>query len=236
MIQDRHTETLCWLCLPTLGPWPLSAGGRPLPWSHVCRQCPSLQPCAGTLRWGTQPREWAGTAVTPVPAAAGSPAARTRRLVTALPGAGRAVLRASGCVFLTANVRGETQPCRSCQKICSPPRQALGTHWSLSCCQQTTFAAWTMVRLPGTGGMSVSGVHAWEQHPGKTGLCCGAGPRRAAALPACPQPRPGRHPMKLRTPPGPYAVDFHLAAFPPGKLAAEPVEHRPALPARCPQV
>lgn len=47
---------------------------------------------------------------------------------------------------------------------------------------------------------------------------------------------PGRHRAKLRVPPGPYTVDFHLAAVPPGKLAAEPVQHRPALPARCPQV
>lgn len=43
-------------------------------------------------------------------------------------------------------------------------------------------------------------------------------------------------PGQLRAPPGPYTVDFHLAAVPPGKLATEPVQHRPALPPRCPQV
>lgn len=35
---------------------------------------------------------------------------------------------------------------------------------------------------------------------------------------------------------GPYTVDFHLAMVPPDKLAAELVQHGPALPPCSPQV
>lgn len=82
-------------------------------------------------------------------------------------------------------------------------------------------------------GMSVPGeaaeVRVWEQHPSETGLCCGLVPGEWRRR------QPARSPSraKLRTRPGPYTVDFHLAAVPASKLAAEPVQHGPALPPRC---
>lgn len=96
--------------------------------------------------------------------------------------------------------------CKSCQKLSFP-------HSILCSAAYQQHLHQTMVQMPGIEGISVpwgtARSTAWGERPGNARLCV--------------------HPA-------PYPIDFHLTAVLPCKLAAEPVQHRPALPPCRPQV
>lgn len=114
-------------------------------------------------------------------------------------------------------------------------RQALGTHWVLLLptkhkCSLST--AW----LPELGSILVLGRPGRDVHGNSIPMRLGWGLLSGELLHCQFTTAPGWEALgKTEGPAGPYTVDFHLATVPPDKLAAELVQHGPALPPCSPQ-